>query len=508
MNPTIREGHEIICESGAVAAGPPEAAQAGAAILAGGGNAFDAAAAACLACAVMQPQQIDLGGYVLAAVVREGATGRIWSIDANTTAAAAATPSMFRTHPVRSNPTTYLDINEREYGCTVEGDANLYGPLAVSVPGFIAGVGVLSERWGELPWSQIIAPARALVAAGISYSHILRHVLFKREAIARYPSTVKFLLPNGFDDLPDPDCIWLRPELLRTLDRLASAGWRDFYIGELGHTIADFISAQGGLLSRDDMAAFEPRITDTLVGSYRNAQIHTAIAPNGGFSVLGALADLEQQPIFPDTNPRYWETMARVLARMWTERLADSPLPGTSPHGTMHIAAADRSGNIASVTISQGGLFGSCLTVPGTGIILAHGMCRFEPRPNHVNSPGPSKRPLNNVCPLLIRLPDRDVAIGVRGGRRIVSVSVQIAQRIIDNNVTAYQAATAPRIHTLVGNPVEISADFNPAIRLALDRAGYKTEIPDEVGGSAHAAEFFRTTGTIRAGGNVWAAGI
>lgn len=508
MNRTIREGLEITCENGAVATGPAEAAQAGAAILAEGGNAFDAAVAACLACAVMQPQQIDLGGYVLAAVLREGATGRIWSVDANTTAPAAAAADMFRTHPVRSNPTTYLDINEREYGCTVEGDANIYGPLAVSVPGFIAGVGALSERWGQLPWPQIIAPARALVAAGIPYSRILSDVLFKREAIARYPSTLKFLLPDGFDHLPNSDALWLRPDLLRTLDRLATAGWRDFYTGELAHTIADFVVSQGGLLSREDMAAFEPRITDPLTGSYRNAQIHTAIAPNGGFSVLSALADLEQQPMFPDTDPRYWDTMAKVLTRMWTERLANSPLPGTSPHGTMHIAASDRSGNIASVTVSQGGLFGSCLAVPGTGIMLAHGMCRFEPRPNHANSPGPSKRPLNNVCPLLIHLPDRDVAIGVRGGRRIVSVSVQLAQRIVDNEVTAYQAATAPRIHTLSGNPLEISADFDPAIREALDRSGYKTEIPDEVGGSAHAAEFFSATRTIRAGGNVWAAGV
>jgi gamma-glutamyltranspeptidase len=100
------------------------------------------------------------------------------------------------------------------------------------------------------------------------------------------------------------------------------------------------------------------------------------------------------------------------------------------------------------------------------------------------------------------------VAIGVRGGRRIVSISVQMAQRIVDNNVTAYQAATAPRIHTLAGNPLEISADFNPTIREALDRAGYKTEVPDEVAGSAHAAEFFPATRTIRAGGNVWAAGM
>lgn len=511
---TLHEGHEITCDRGAISAGPIEAAQAGAAIFQQGGNAFDAAAAACLACAVLLPQQVDLGGYVTAAVLLEGSTGRVWSLDANTAAPSAATPNMFHPRPVRANPTTYLDINEREYGCTVANDANLYGPLSVSVPGFLAGVGLLSERWGQLPWPQILAPARDIVARGIPYARILADVLFKREALVRFPSTMQFLLPRGFDDLPAKDDVWHRPELLQTLDRLSSAGWRDLYTGELAHTIADFVTAQGGLLSREDMAAFEPRITEPLTGSYRNAQLHTAIAPNGGFSVLKALSDLEaltdsgHHPIPPDTDPLYWETMARVLTRMWTTRLADSPSPGTSPYGTAHISAADSSGNVVSITISQGGLFGSCLAVPGTGIILAHGMCRFEPRSGHANSPGPSKRPLNNVCPLLIRLPNREVAIGARGGRRIVSVAVQLAQRIIDLHATTRQAAEAPRIHTLTGNPIEISADFDPTVRHALEQSGHTLEVPDEVAGSAHGAEFFPATRTVRAGGNIWAAGI
>jgi gamma-glutamyltranspeptidase/glutathione hydrolase len=509
---TLHQGHEVTCDHGAISAGPIEAAQAGAAILQQGGNAFDAAAAACLACAVLQPQQVDLGGYVTAAVILEGRTSRVWSLDANTTAPSAATPDMFHTQPVRANPVTYLDINEREYGCTVANDANLYGPLAVSVPGFLAGVGVLSERWGQLPWPQILAPVRDIVARGIPYARILADVLFKREAIARFPSTMQFLLRHGFEHLPAEDDLWLRPELLQTLDRLSSAGWRDLYTGELAHTIADFVTSQGGLLSREDMAAFEPRITEPLTGSYRNAELHTAIAPNGGFSVLEALSDLgaltDFEPIPADTDPLYWEIMARVLTRMWIARLADSPTPGTSPYGTAHVSAADSSGNVVSITISQGGLFGSCLTVPGTGIILAHGMCRFEPRSGHANSPGPSKRPLNNVCPLLIRLPNRDVAIGARGGRRIVSVSVQLAQRIIDFHATPRQAAEAPRIHTLTGNPIEISANFDPTLRHALEQRGHTLTVPDEFGGTSHGAEFFPATRTVHAGGSIWAAGV
>jgi gamma-glutamyltranspeptidase / glutathione hydrolase len=499
---SAREGVEIVCDRGAVATGPADAARAGAAILERGGNAIDAAAAACLACAVLEPQAVDLGGYVLAAVVLEGETGRVWSVDANTVAPAAATPDMFRLMPARvRTPPDPPTVNEREYNCSVEADANFYGPLATGVPGFAGGVGAMWERWGRLPWADIVAPALAFVKRGLPYAWVRKDIEFKRQAIERYPSTAALLLDIAGD-------LWFRPELARTLERLAAAGWRDFYSGELGDAIADFVQSQGGILTREDMAAFAPRITEPLSGRYRGAEILTAIAPNGGFSVLEALAGLERQAPRPDSDPRYWETLARALTRMWKERLADSPVSGAGQHGTVHVAAADRHGNLVSATISQGGLFGSCFAVPGTGIILAHGMCRFDPHPGRINSVAPAKRPLNNVCPLLIRAADRDVAIGTRGGRRIVSVAVQLAQRIVDHGATVYQAAVGPRMHTIGGDPLEISANFDPAIRSALERSGHRIEVPEEVAGAAHGVELLRPSGRIRAGGNTWAAGV
>jgi gamma-glutamyltranspeptidase/glutathione hydrolase len=481
---------------GAVATAPPDAARAGTGILARGGNAMDAAAAACLACAVLEPQAVDLGGYVLAAVVLEGGTGRLWSVDANSVAPATAHPDMYRVLPKRAGP---LGIDELEYGCSVENDANIYGPLAVGVPGFLGGVGAMWERWGRLPWAEVVAPARTLVE-GQRYSLVRNDLEPKRDAIARYPATAALLLPNG--TVPPDEQAWPRPDLARTLDRLAAAGWRDFYDGELGGAIADFVLSHGGILTRADMAAFAPRITEPLSSSYRGASVHTAIAPNGGFSVLAALRNLERFPPLPDSDPKYWDRMAQTLHAMWTARLAGSPPSGASPHGTTHVAAADAEGNLVSATISQGGLFGSCLAVPGTGIILGHGMCRFDPHPGLANSVGSGKRPLNNVCPLILRMPDRDVAIGARGGRRIVSVCVQMAQRIVDYGASAREAASAPRIHTLTGDPLEISANFDPAIRDALARAGYRIEVPKEVAGAAHGAEILHATGEIRAGGN------
>jgi gamma-glutamyltranspeptidase/glutathione hydrolase len=485
------EGVDITAPRGVVATGPAEAARAGASIFEHGGNAMDAAAAACLACAMLEPQAVDLGGYVAAGVVLEGVTGRMWSLDANAVAPAASREDMYEVLPLRNGPP---GINELEYNCSVRDDANVYGPRAVAVPGFVAGVGTLWELWGVLKWPEIVAPARELADTGLSHDQVQEALRKKREPMARFGAA------------------WHRSDLVHTLDRLSTAGWRDFYDGEIGRIIGDFVSSQGGALTRDDMAAFAPRVTEPLSARYGDATIHTAIAPNGGFSVLDALVGQATCPsriAFRGRSPttaEYWESHAELLTHLWRARLGGPA--ATTPHGTIHVAAADQHGNLVSMTISQGGLFGSCLAVPRTGIILAHGMCRFDPHAGHPNSPGPGKRPLNNVCPLIIRLPDRDVAIGARGGRRIVSVITQLAHRIVDHGATVCEAATAPRMHTITGDPLEISRDFDPVVRDALAKRGHRLVVPEEVSVAVHGAEILHARTSLRAGGNTWAAGL
>jgi gamma-glutamyltranspeptidase/glutathione hydrolase len=498
----VTEGFEVTGTTGVIATGPPDGARAGARVFERRGNAMDATAAACLVCAVMEPQAVDVGGYVFAAVILDGKTGRVWSIDSNSVAPKSAREEMYDVLPVRAGAP---GINEIEYGCSVRDDANIYGPLSVGVPGFVAGVGILWERWGQLKWPEITAPAQELVEAGLRYSLVRESILAKRDAIEKFPSTASILLPGG--TVPALDQPWPRSDLARTLRRLETVGWHDFYDGEIGRAIADFVESQGGILTRTDMAGFSPRITDPASSTYHRAEIHTAIAPNGGFSVLEALNDIEAQELPSDRDPRYWTQWADVLQRTWHSRL-NQTRAGATRHGTVHVAAADNQGNLVSATISQGGLFGSCLAVPGTGIMLGHGMCRFDPHPGLDNSPGPGKRPLNNVCPLVIRTPDREIAIGARGGRRIVSVLPQIAQRIIDEGVSTRAASTAPRMHTMTGDPLEISHNFNADVRRALESMGHHIEVPNEVAGAAHGAEILKSTGQLRAGGNTWAAGI
>src|SRR5205823_5918861 len=157
------EGNEILAFYGVIATGPAEAARIGGRIFERGGNAMDAAAAACLACAVLEPQAVDIGGYVAAGVVLDGKTRRIWSVDSNAVAPSASHEGMYDVLPPQPGK---RGINELEYGCSVRDDANVYGALSVGVPGFLAGVGTLWERWGCLKWTEIVAPARELIDSG------------------------------------------------------------------------------------------------------------------------------------------------------------------------------------------------------------------------------------------------------------------------------------------------------------------------------------------------------
>ncbi|MBI3469966.1 MAG: gamma-glutamyltransferase [Candidatus Solibacter usitatus] len=534
------EGKEVVVGSGAVASEPEDTVRAAAAILEAGGNAMDAAAAAALVCGLLQPELCGPGGYVLCGLVLEGKTGRIWSLDANSVSPAAARERMFEVLPLSSDRG---GINAQEYHCAVRDDANVLGPLAVGVPGQMAGLGILWERWGRLKWPDIVAPSQRLVAAGIPYRITARSIAVQEKTLRRFEATSRLLMPDG--RLPKPADRWRPDDLAKTLTRLAAAGWRDFYEGELGRKIADFVSGAGGALSRADMAEFHPRVAEPYLTTYRGARVYSAALANGGLTVLQILNMLECLAPASAGDVVYWHRLAEVLKLAWRDRLrylgdpdgASVPVErllskdyaagrvetlrqfpdqvdrmpavaaGSSP-GTTHISAADRDGNLVAVTVSHGGNFGSCLTVPGTGIILGHGMCRFDPRPGRPNSVGPRKRPLNNVCPTILRLPDRDVALGLRGGRRIVSSVAQVAARIVDHGLTALEAVEAPRMHVEEQEPLELMTTAGREPVEKLEAMGHRVRQVERVGGWTHIVERLRNKGKIRAGSNIWSAGI
>ena len=535
------EGKEVVGAKGAVAAWPAEAARIGARILDAGGNAMDAAAAASLSCAVMAPDKNGIGGYVLVAVVLEGKTGRVWSLDSNARAPAAARDDLYEILPEREGP---KGINEFEYQCSVVDDANIHGPLAVAVPGQMAGIGTLWEQWGRLAWGDIVAPSQQLVADGFPFgAELARNIALLEGVLRRYPASAAHLLPGG--RLPQADDIWHRPDMERTLERLAELGWRDMYEGELGRQIVGCVQEMGGILTREDMAQFEPRLTEPYRATYRDAQLYGPILPNGCLSSLQALQMLDGFAPVADNEVEYWHRWAEVLKLVWRDRIrylgdpdfAEVPIERllsadyamgraealrNSPERvdleswgwssqtvpeTLHLSTADVEGNVVAATITQGGNLGSGVVVSGTGIVLNHGMNRLDPRPGHINSVAPYKGPLNNTAPMILRLADRDVATGLPGGRRIIAVGAQLAQRIIDFGSGPQEAAEAPRLHVVVEEPIEVRPDMDEVLVAELKKMGHRIAYNDRIGGMAHIAEYLPRAKSVRAGGGGWAAG-
>lgn len=540
-NLPVIEGKEIVAGKGAVATEAAAAARIGARILDRGGNAMDAAAAACLAAGVLMPYYVDIGGYACSGVVLEGASGGVWSLDSNSTAPAAAHASMFRVLPKIPGK---VGLNENEYDCSVEDDANVYGPLAAAPPGFMGGVGMLWEKWGRLKWTEIVEPSIALVHDGFPYDENAVEIKRRLPIIRKFEATYQHVMPEG--KLPKADDVWHRPDLERTLGRLAAAGWRDFYDGEIGRRVGDYVAGAGGVMTRDDMSAFQPRVSPPLESSFRGAQVYGPILPNGSLSAMQILNMLDCFEPLPMDDVRHWHRLAEILKLGWRDRLhyvadpdfIDVPVerllsrdyaagrveiirdfpdfvdrlgplqPTANPHGTANVSAADAEGNVVAMTLTQGNPFGTCVTVPGTGFTIGHGMCRFDPHPGLANSIAPGKRPLNNLCSLIVRMPGRDLGAGMQGGRRMVCVIPQVVQRMVDFGMSPHQAATSSRIHTMGYEPIECEQSPPFPFEKELSAFGHDVRPVSEVGRTVHLAEFLRESKKVRAGGSTFAAGV
>jgi gamma-glutamyltranspeptidase/glutathione hydrolase len=521
MGPIVNAKYAVVAaESDAAASAARDALDAG-------GNAADAAAAAAIASCMVEPQLVDLGGYVAAAVVLEGKTGKVWSVDADSAAPKAASAAMFRVLP---KPAGKRGLNENEYDCSVENNANVDGALAVGVPATLAGIGTIHQRWGKLKWAQVIAPSQRLLADGFPVLPELAAAVENRADVLRsMPDSAAQFMPHGKPLVNGQT--WHRPEMDWTLNRLASAGWQDFYHGEIAHRTVEHVRKLGGILSAEDLAEYQVRCTPALSARIGDSHLYSAALPNGGLSCLSALLMIDALP----AASMHWHILAECLKLAWRDRLAlfadgadaaaflspeyiarqtaklkadprsvdltANPGPQPSP-GTVHTSTADADGNLVAITISHGGYFGSCVTVPGTGITLGHGMCRFDPHPGLPNSIAPRKRPLNNVCPMVLRQPARDVAFGMRGGRRIVSVVTEMAYQLMRGH-TIEDVVKSPRLHTDGYEPLEAMAP----LAAELEKAGHRVKVVPTVGASSNLAER-RASGEMSAASNLVAANI
>ncbi|MDC1475684.1 gamma-glutamyltransferase [Gammaproteobacteria bacterium] len=457
------------------------ATDVGHAILQKGGNAYDASIAVAFALAVVLPRagNIGGGGFML---MHDGVTNKNYSIDYREIAPAKATKDM------------YLNTDG-----SVDRKRSTQGALAIGVPGTVYGMWEVHQKFGSLPWKELIKPAIDLASNGFKVSPFMADALngrykklgqfknFKKIFYAEYPVIMNSRL--------------VQPELARTLKIIATKGVAGFYEGEIATLIADYMKKNNGLITKSDLANYRPVWREPIQGSYRDFQILTMPPPSsGGIHIIQMLNILEHYDLVSmgHNSPRYAALLTEVMKYAYADRskylgdpdFFDVPvnqliskayaknihqlitldkitpsadiLPGNAlPReslDTTHFSVADKDGNVVSNTYTLNSGFGSGVVINGTGVLMNNEMDDFVSSPGVPNQFGlvggeankiePFKRPLSSMTPTIVFHDSKPIiATGSPGGSRIITAVLQFLLNTLDFKMEISDATVVPRIH-------------------------------------------------------------
>ncbi len=467
----------------------PLAAEAGALALSQGGDAVDAAAAIQFALNVVEPQSSGIGGGAFFLVYR-AATHEVYALDAREVAPAADRADQF--------------------GAMNFDQASTRG-IAVGVPGTLAGVEALRQRWGKLSLAAALAPAQHYARDGFLITPYLAHALqsprLEHDPAAR-------ALTHGADGKPlQVGQRWRQPALAHAFELIAREGVTAFYRGAIAKAVVaaqqdrQVDAAGAGRMTRDDLAQYQVAWRTPLEYPYRGYRLVTMPPPSSGgvamFQVLGmlerfhpgqtpgldlgdpeevrltidamrlALADRARWmgdapagvtiPVTQLLSPAYLKQRSQRLNRH--QRLAQATAVDT-PEGlhTTHFSVVDHEGNVVCVTTTVEALWGTGILVPEYGFFLNNEMTDFNLRPRAsasdpgINDVRPGHRPRSSMMPTLLFHGDRWVgAYGSPGGVSIISTVLEMTQDMLDGGLSAGHAIRRPRFavmdaegHTLV----------------------------------------------------------
>jgi gamma-glutamyltranspeptidase/glutathione hydrolase len=452
------------------------AAQAGVAVLEAGGNAIDAAVATALALTTLEPWNSGLGGIGFAMVHRAGEP-RAEVVDFGPVAPAGLEPSRF--------PLTGRMKQDLFAWPEVEGDVNIHGPLSFAIPSAPAGLALMHARWGRMPLAEVIAPAVALAKRGLPQDWFTTLKIANSASVLRlYSESARIYLPGGLPPTAPyqgtPGFFTLG-NLSQTLERLQHAGLRDLYEGDIAASIAADVRELGGVLSGEDLAGCQARILPAAKLPWHGRTLQLAGGLTAAPTLERVLTLLGDTRFGRAPDAAWYVAAARALKQAYAERLAG--LGDAEPQGadtcTTHLTVCDAEGSMVAMTTTLLSSMGSRVVLPGSGILMNNGVMWFDPRPGQANSLAPGKRPLTNMCPIILRDKDGPVlAAGASGGRRIMAAVLQVMSYVADFEMTAEQAAHHPRID--VSDPERVTADrrLPPEVLAALAADG-PTEVVD-----------------------------
>jgi gamma-glutamyltranspeptidase/glutathione hydrolase len=431
---------------GVVAAQHRRAAEVGARVLREGGDAVDAAIATSFALGVLEPWMSGIGGGG-AMVLHRAKERRDSVVDFGMRSPGSLDLSDF---PLAGTGRA----SDLFPWAQVRDDRNIHGPLAIAVPGVVDGMRIAHERHARMPWRDLLAPAIELAGQGLLVDWVTTQNIATAAAdLRRHPGTSAAYLVDGLPPVPAwsarTEVRLPQHKLAATLRRLAEAGPRDFYEGEIARDLAGEIGGLGGRLSMEDLAAYRAQAVEPLMIDYRGARVAATPELTAG-PTLAHVLKLLSASLVPGIAPDADTYAAYALAlqeayRFRLSRMGDRD-GARAPACTTHFCVVDREGNMASVTQTLLSIFGSRVSLPDSGVLMNNGIMWFDPEPGNPNSLAPGKRCLTNYCPVIAEHGGRRVALGASGGRRILPAVAQLLSFVVDYGDSLDTAFHRPRI--------------------------------------------------------------
>ena len=461
-------------EGGAVAAPDQYGAEVAAQVLKRGGNAVDAAVATAFTLAVTYPEAGNIGGGGFMTVFFDG---KPYFLDYRETAPKAASRDM------------YLD----EKGEVIE-NLSMVGARAAGVPGTVMGLWEAHQKFGTLPWRELIAPAVEYAEKGFTVAD--KQYQYRDDALKLFNGTTNF---TEYFGSMKPGEIFRQPELAATLRRIADHGPDDFYSGKTAGLLVAQMQADQGLITRQDLLDYKVVWREPLRYDWRGNSLYTAPPPSSGGVALVQLmsikearaADFEgvelnsaqyihllaeiEKRVFADradylgdpdftevpvqqlTDPAYLERRATEVNPAAISATVEVR-PGLEPHQTTHFSIVDADGNAVSNTFTLNWDYGSGVVVKGAGFLLNDEMDDFSAKPGVANAFGvvggdanaiaPGKRMLSSMSPSLVTRDGKvTLVLGTPGGSRIFTSIFQVLNNLYDFQLPLEDAVAAQRVH-------------------------------------------------------------
>ncbi|WP_047933790.1 gamma-glutamyltransferase [Pseudomonas putida] len=466
--------HAANLEGGAVAAPDQYGAQVAADILKKGGNAVDAAVATAFTLAVTYPEAGNIGGGGFMTLFLDG---KPYFLDYREVAPKAATRNM------------YLD----EKGEVIE-NLSLVGARAAGVPGTVMGLWEAHQKFGKLPWSELLTPAIGYAKNGFKVA--AKQYQYRNDAQGMFKTATNF---NDYFGNMKVGELFKQPEMAQTLERIADKGVSEFYQGKTADLLVAQMQADKGLITKQDLKDYKAVWREPMAVSWRGNVVYTAPPPSSGGVALAQLLGIKENRAadfkgVAHNSAQYIHLLAEIEKRVFADRAdylgdpaftkvpvdqlvakdylakraaqvnpkaisdTDKVKPGLEPHQTTHFSIVDKQGNAVSNTYTLNLDYGSGVVVKGAGFLLNDEMDDFSAKPGAANAFGvvggdanaiaPGKRMLSSMSPSLMTRDGKvELVIGTPGGSRIFTSIFQVMNNLYDYGMPLDKAVAAQRVH-------------------------------------------------------------